>query len=151
MQHDNRFESTHSLKCSSLISVLTTGSTLISHNSEESIQADRCLGPGCYSRSVTYNATMRQMVALTHLSRSCRQFFKFDCFAVPFEFSNVAQAWWGYRNGVPRYYWAGSNQRAHTCQCGIDRNCVVSDLKCNCDASTAAPLSDEGISQQFDI
>jgi Fibrillar collagen C-terminal domain len=68
-----------------------TGFTLISHNSEESIQADRCGDPGCYSRSVTYNATMRQIVALTHLSRSCRQFFKFDCFSVPFEFSsNVA-------------------------------------------------------------
>jgi len=124
---------------------------LISHNSEESIQADRCLDPGCYSRSVTYNATMRQMVALTQFSQSCRQFFKFDCWSVPFEFNDVADAWWNDRDGVPRYYWAGSNQSEHTCQCGIDRNCVLSDVKCNCDALAAAPLADEGTSQQLDI
>jgi len=63
---------------------------------------------------------------------------------VPFEFNNEADAWWNDRDGVPQYYWAGSNQSVHTCQCGIDRNCVLSNLNCNCDTSAAAPLSDEG-------
>ena len=124
---------------------------MISHSSEGSMLADRCLDPGCYSRSVTYNATMRQMVALTQLSQSCRQFFKFDCISVPFEFNNVAFAWWNDRNGIQRYYWAGSNQNVHTCQCGIDQNCVLSDLNCNCDASTSAPLSDQGKSQKLNL
>jgi hypothetical protein len=89
------------------------------------------------------------MVALTQLSQSCRQFFKFDCFSVPFMFNNAAQAWWNDRDGVARYYWAGSNQSVHTCQCGIDRMCVLSNLNCNCDALTAAQLSDAGTSQQL--
>ena len=124
---------------------------MISHSSEESIQADSCLDAGCYSRSVTYNATIRQMVALTQLSQSCRQFFKFDCFAVPLEFSDVAYAWWNDRDNIPRYYWAGSNQSVHTCQCGIDRNCVLSDINCNCDALASAKLSDEGTSEQLNF
>ena len=122
---------------------------MVSHNSEESIQVDRCLDPGCYSRSVTYNATMRQMWALTQLSQSCRQFFKFDCFSVPFEFNGVPYAWWNDRDGVRRYNWAGGHQSVHTCQCGIDRNCDFSDVNCNCDALVAAQLSDEGTSQKI--
>jgi hypothetical protein len=94
---------------------------------------------------------MRQMVALTQLSQFCRQFFKFDWFSVPFEFNNVAYDWWNDRYNVRRFHWAGSNQSAHTCQCGIDRNCVLSDMNCNCDALAAAQLSEEGTSQQLNV
>jgi hypothetical protein len=89
------------------------------------------------------------MVALTQLSQSCRQYFKFDCFSVPFQFNSVAQAWWNDRNGVSQYYWAGSSTSVHTCQCGIDGNCTPANVKCNCDALSAAQLSDKGTLPQL--
>jgi hypothetical protein len=52
------------------------GSTLVSHDSEGMLVATSCSNPGCYTRDVAYNATMRQMTVLTELSASCRQFIK---------------------------------------------------------------------------
>ena len=45
---------------------------------------------------------------------------------------------------MARYFWAGSNSNVHTCQCGIDDNCVDSLTKCNCDALAPVNLLDEG-------
>jgi hypothetical protein len=49
------------------------GSTLVPHDSEESMDVGHCADPGCYSRSIKYNATSRQMSALAELSAECHQ------------------------------------------------------------------------------
>ena len=56
---------------------------MVPHDSESTIQATSCLDPGCYFRFIAYNATMRQMVALSELSNTCRQFLKV-VFTLPF-------------------------------------------------------------------
>ena len=78
---------------------------------------------------------------------------QYDCFGAPFEFGGVQESWWNDRNGVQRYFWAGANNNnQHTCQCGIDKNCVDNSFKCNCDAMAFIQLTDNGtriINQQL--
>ena len=52
------------------------GSTIISHDSESSYDVGHCYYPGCYSRSINYNASMGQLKALAKLSAECHQSIK---------------------------------------------------------------------------
>jgi len=72
---------------------------------------------------------------------------QYDCFGAPLEFGSVQESWWNDRHGGPRFFWAGSNDgnNSHTCQCGIDKNCVHANQKCNCDAMAFVQVSDNGI------
>ena len=72
---------------------------------------------------------------------------QYDCFGAPLEFGGVQESWWNDRNGVARYFWSGSddNNNQHTCQCGIGKNCVHANQKCNCDAMAFVQVSDNGI------
>ncbi len=53
-----------------------SGSTAIAHDSESSMDVGHCADPGCYSRTINYNATSRQMSALAELSAECHQSIK---------------------------------------------------------------------------
>ena len=55
---------------------MTTGSTLISHDNEDAADVGHCKDPGCYSRSIKYNATMKQMMTLIQQSVECQQFIQ---------------------------------------------------------------------------
>ena len=52
--------------------------TLVSHDSEATIDVGNCNTPGCYTRAINYagGATTRQLAALVDLSISCRQFIR---------------------------------------------------------------------------
>ncbi len=52
---------------------MATGSTEILHDTESKTNVGNCADPGCYSKAVNYNATMRQIVALVDLSTECHQ------------------------------------------------------------------------------
>lgn len=124
---------------------MDSGTTSIPHNSESPTNVGHCADPGCYSRAVNYNATNRQMKALADLSSECHQSIRYDCYYAPFEFDSVAYAWWNDKNGNAQYFWSGSDVSVHTCQCGIDRNCVDASLKCNCDSTAPVSLTDSGV------
>ena len=81
-----------------------------------------------------------------HHHNNLTRCLQYDCFGAPLEFSGVQESWWNDRNGVQRYFWAGSNtnNNQHTCQCGIDGNCVESFMKCNCDSAAPEQLVDSG-------
>ena len=49
------------------------GSTLISHDYEDGTDVGHCKKPGCYSQTINYNASMKQIVALIQESTHCRQ------------------------------------------------------------------------------
>ncbi|XP_046635082.1 uncharacterized protein LOC124314096 isoform X1 [Daphnia pulicaria] len=127
---------------------MTTGSTSVLHDSEDAIEVGHCFDPGCYSRQIKYNATLRQITMLSELSNVCQQSIKVDCYDAAFEFNGIPYAWWTDRNGESRYFWAGNNNNAsgryHTCQCGLDGNCKDKSLSCNCDSDLAIELSDVG-------
>ena len=74
-------------------------------------------------------------------------YLQVNCVGAPFtdEGLGVDYAWWNDIDGVVRNFWSGNDETAHTCQCGIDVNCIRTDLKCNCDANVAVSLSDIGI------
>ena len=55
---------------------MTIGSTAILHDSESPIDVGHCADPGCYSRSINYNASIQQIKALAELSAECHQSIK---------------------------------------------------------------------------
>lgn len=130
---------------------MTTGMTAIPHDSESPLYVGHCADPGCYSRPINYYASSRQMKALVDLSSECHQAIRYDCYYAPLEFNTVPYAWWNDRNGNAKYFWSGGNTDAHTCQCGIDGNCVDVTVKCNCDATVPLQLVDSGIITDKDI
>ncbi|XP_046456495.1 uncharacterized protein LOC124203731 [Daphnia pulex] len=125
---------------------MTSGSTSILHDSESSLNVGHCADAGCYSRSINYNSSMGQIKALMELSTECHQSIRYDCNYAPFELNGVAYSWWNDREENPQYFWAGSNtDGVHTCQCGIDGNCVDLAVKCNCDTISPLQLVDDGV------
>lgn len=145
------------------ITYSSSGSTLVLHDSESPTDVGHCTDPGCYSRAINYNASNRQMTALAQLSSECHQSIKvsswmdlfrwrnltkfikqYDCIFAPLELNDVAFCWWNDRSGNSKYFWSGGNTDVHTCQCGIDGNCVETYVKCNCDAAAPIQLSDDG-------
>ncbi|EFX61590.1 hypothetical protein DAPPUDRAFT_18957, partial [Daphnia pulex] len=52
---------------------------------------------------------------------------------------------WNDKGGIAKYFWSGNNTDTHTCQCGIDENCVETSFKCNCDSAAPIQLSDDGV------
>jgi hypothetical protein len=69
---------------------------------------------------------------------------QYDCYYAPFELNDVVYSWWNDINGNAKYFWAGADTDVHTCQCGIDGNCVESFMKCNCDSAAPEQLVDSG-------
>ncbi|XP_046645852.1 uncharacterized protein LOC124336192 [Daphnia pulicaria] len=125
---------------------MTTGSTSILHDSESAINVGHCADPGCYSRYINYNASMGQIKSLAELSAECHQSIQYDCYYAPFELNGYAYSWWNDRDGKSQYFWSGNNAAGiHTCQCGIDGNCVDSIAKCNCDSVAPVQLVDNGV------
>ncbi|XP_046645806.1 uncharacterized protein LOC124336158 isoform X2 [Daphnia pulicaria] len=127
---------------------MTTGSTVIKHDSELPVGVGHCAGVGCYSRTINYNATMEQLTALAKCSAECHQSIRYDCNRAPLELNNIAYSWWNDRSGSARYFWSGVeniDEGTHTCQCGIDGNCVDPNVKCNCDSLSPAQLFDSGV------
>ena len=49
------------------------GLTSVRHDTEKYTEVGNCGDPGCYSRNITYDATMRQMKSLAELSTECHQ------------------------------------------------------------------------------
>jgi hypothetical protein len=61
-------------KCSLL--AVFVGSTSVLHDSELPMEVDHCADPGCYSRAINYDASQRQMGALSEISLECHQSIK---------------------------------------------------------------------------
>ncbi|KAI9563595.1 Contactin-associated protein-like 2 precursor [Daphnia sinensis] len=118
--------------------------TAVMHDSETNIEAENCLEPGCYKRDIHYSASDKQMATLAELSKECRQYFKYDCIEAPFEYEGVQVSWWDDRKGDRQYFWSGKATTTHTCECGINGNCIEADKKCNCDSVISDLRTDEG-------
>jgi hypothetical protein len=64
---------------------LLIGSTSILHDSEFPIDVGHCTDPGCYSRSINYNASSKQIKSLAELSTECHQSIKVNFFFYKFK------------------------------------------------------------------
>ncbi|XP_046634546.1 uncharacterized protein LOC124313779 [Daphnia pulicaria] len=124
---------------------MSLGITSILHDSEEYVEVDNCFDPGCYSWDIHYSASDRQITKLIELSNECHQYFKYDCIEAPFDFDGQQVSWWDDRHEDQQHFWSGKHTSGHTCDCGINSNCLDSAEKCNCDSKLSSPQSDEGI------
>nr|CAH0105711.1 unnamed protein product [Daphnia galeata] len=124
---------------------MATGSTSVLHDSEGPMNVGHCTDPGCYSRAINYSASQRQIGALAELSEECHQSIQYDCNYAPLEFNGVTYSWWNDKEGNAKFFWTGSDSSVHTCQCGIDGNCIDPNAKCNCDATLPIPQVDSGV------
>ena len=55
------------------IQLMCSGLTSVLHDTENYEEVGNCDNPGCYSRNVSYSATLKQMKALAELSSECHQ------------------------------------------------------------------------------
>ena len=62
---------------------LRTGTTFIGHDTLGSVEVDQCSGIACHQRPITYQSSMRQMIALIRQSRQCRQIFEWQVQRAP--------------------------------------------------------------------
>ncbi|CAG0895859.1 unnamed protein product [Darwinula stevensoni] len=120
-------------------------STIVEHDSmKNDTEIDHCASPGCYARKVTYDASMKQMVALMDQSLWCHQRIKYDCISAALSTGAIHYAWWVDRHSDAQFYWHGSNAGEHVCKCGLTKDCVDQNLQCNCDAEAPLSKSDSG-------
>ncbi|CAG0891274.1 unnamed protein product [Darwinula stevensoni] len=124
---------------------MDTVSTVVLHDSmKNDSEISNCAAPGCSARRVSYDASLKQMMALMNQSHSCHQGIKYDCSSAALSTGDVHYAWWMDRHGQPQYYWHGSNATKHTCKCGLSGDCVDLNLPCNCDSEAPQWESDSG-------
>ncbi|XP_046640282.1 uncharacterized protein LOC124323313 [Daphnia pulicaria] len=123
---------------------MSSGMTIIGHDTEASTNVGHCTDPGCYTKPIVYQASLKQITALTQLSSDCRQSIKYECYSAPLQFDGVEYSWWNDRNGNEQYYWNGSDNSTHMCSCGISKTCADPNENCNCDAAVPVNLIDEG-------
>jgi len=128
---------------------MTTQTTYVGHEAEKPFRIPGCAPAGCYNVTIEYNKannsskTISQMKALARLSGSCRQYFKFNCLGVPFDFNGKSFAWWVDSEGTNQTYWAGKGTE-HACGCASNSSCIDESVKCNCDYLGVQSAYDEG-------
>ncbi|XP_057373212.1 uncharacterized protein LOC130694063 [Daphnia carinata] len=86
------------------------GTTFILHDSESKMDIGHCTEPGCYSRSIKYYASDRQIQALIQLSTFCAQNILYYCKKSPFNYMGIAYAWWYDKGGTRHEFtnWLGT-------------------------------------------
>ena len=72
-------------------------------------------------------------------------FIQFESIGVPLEYNKTQYGYWNDRNNKKQIFWAGPATSEHTCQCGINNNCINWTHKCNVDYISNTSLIDEGI------
>ncbi|XP_028393426.1 contactin-associated protein like 5-3-like [Dendronephthya gigantea] len=117
------------------------GVTEIGHDSESKTLVKGFEAPGSYKKTIKYNISMEQIVAIINQSKRCEQFIKFDCYAV--RFFDEPSAWWVSRQGSNMTYWGGAAVDSGKCACGMTDSCA-GGKKCNCDMNDKKWREDSG-------
>jgi len=122
----------------------TPASTEISHDSEAEISADGYDADLSYTRNITYNATMPQIIALINQATTCKQHINYKCYnsALHWSSGTIVAAWYS-RNREQMSSW-GNTATPGSCECGDTGTCADSSLKCNCDKNDDVWREDGG-------
>ena len=120
------------------------GLTEIGHDSESRTWVIGYEGPGSYERNITYNLTMKEIVAIIQLSRKCEQFIKYECYSSILRRGiHVMYGWWVSRQGSAMNYWGGAAVNSGKCACAMNNSCA-DRLGCNCGKNDATLREDSG-------
>ena len=89
-------------------------------------QGNGCQEAGCYSDTISYDATDEQIFKLIDISEGCQQSIKNNC--TNNGLTNIA--WWTDRNGDEHQYWHGEfTDDTQGCACSMEGdNCRKDDL-----------------------
>ena len=118
------------------------GMTVIGHDSESRTLVKGYERPGSYKRTITYDISMRQIVAIMKQSKNCEQFIKYECFGSALWFS-TPEGCWVSRQGLWMKYWGGAAVNSGNCACGMTNSCAGGG-KCNCDKNDLTWREDSG-------
>ncbi len=119
------------------------GVTVIGHDSESRTLVMGYEAPGSYKRTITYDISMQQIVAIMRQSKNCEQFIKYECHHSFFKYQSVSYGWWVSRQGSKMNYWGGAAVNSGKCACGMTNTCAGGG-KCNCDRNDQAWREDSG-------
>ena len=121
------------------------GVTVIGHDSESRTLVKGYEDPGSYKRTITYDISMQQIVAIMRQSKNCEQFIKYECYDSVFRLrsSGSYYGWWISRQGSKMNYWGGAAVNSGKCACGMTNTCAGGG-NCNCDQNDRARHEDSG-------
>ncbi len=119
------------------------GVTVIGHDSESRTLVKGYNPPGSYKRTITYDISMEQIVAIMKQSKNCEQFIKYECRHSVFTYTSVSYGWWVSRQGSKMNYWGGAAVDSGKCACGMTNTCAGGG-NCNCDANDLTWREDSG-------
>ena len=119
------------------------GVTVIGHNSESRTLVKGYDAAGSYKRKITYDISMKQIVAIMRQSKNCEQFIKYKCHHSFFNYHSVSYGWWVSRQGSKMNYWGAAAVNSGKCACGMTNSCAGGG-KCNCDKNDHAWREDSG-------
>ena len=120
-----------------------SGVTVIGHDSESKTLVRGFDPRGSYERTITYDISMEQIVAIMNQSTNCEQFIKYECrhsvllYTRPF-------GWWVSRQGSKMNYWGGAEVDSGKCACGTTNSCAGGEGKCNCNNNDLTWREDSG-------
>ncbi|XP_028393389.1 uncharacterized protein LOC114517771 [Dendronephthya gigantea] len=121
------------------------GVTVIGHDSESRTFVDGYDPAGSYIKTVKYEISMEQVIAITTQSANCEQFIKYECYhsLIWYSSTKAYYAWWVSRQGSKMNYWGGAAVDSGKCACGMNNSCA-GGKKCNCDKNDATWREDSG-------
>ena len=119
--------------------------THVGHDSETRTLVNGYEAPSSYSRDISYNISMAQIISLLNLSHNCEQFIKYECRgSVILLYNNLLYASWVSRDGVKMNYWGGASPGSGKCACGMTQTCHTPSRVCNCNSNDNVWRFDEG-------
>ena len=120
------------------------GITEIGHDSETRKLVSGYETPGSYKRSIAYDLTMKQIVAIMQQSRKCEQFIKYECIGSLMWLHEMnTHSWWVSRQGKAMNYWGGAAVNSAKCACGMNNTCA-GGKRCNCSMNDLTLREDSG-------
>ncbi len=117
------------------------GVTVIGHDSESRTLVKGYNPPGSYKRSIKYDISMQQIVAIMKQLKNCEQFIKYECYDSML--LRDSYGWWVSRQGWKMNYWGGAAVNSGKCACGMTNSCP-GGWKCNCDRNDETWREDSG-------
>ena len=97
--------------------------TTVHHDSEEPVYVTGYKDPGSYQHVIDYyGVSPTQLRAMGHLSDTCEQYLRVDCFGVG---GGVENDWWLNVNGQPVMF----KKEGH-CTCALSKACFENQTRC---------------------
>ncbi|XP_075455712.1 contactin-associated protein-like 4 isoform X2 [Ascaphus truei] len=123
-----------------------TAITVIQHNNTELNKVKNSNRENPHTVHFKYSADIEHLQATINNAEHCVQELAYHCkkSRILNKQDHMPFSWWVGRTNETQTYWGGSSPDVKTCTCGLQGNCVDSQLYCNCDADRNEWSNDTG-------